>query len=65
VYMFALLLISFIGVTAIKIARRKHIEGQLLQREAMEAVGTAPTVEVPKPATTVTASVPPGIASEK
>jgi UDP-GlcNAc:undecaprenyl-phosphate/decaprenyl-phosphate GlcNAc-1-phosphate transferase len=43
VYLLALLLVSFIGVTAIKIARRKALEAQMLQREAMEKVGTLPT----------------------
>ena len=67
VYLFALLLVSFIGVTAIKIARRKHIESQLLQREAMAAVGTAPPVDAPTPppAENSSAAVPPGVASDQ
>jgi UDP-GlcNAc:undecaprenyl-phosphate GlcNAc-1-phosphate transferase len=67
VYLFALLLVSFIGVTAIKIARRKHIESQLLQREAMAAVGTAPPVDAPTPppAENTSAAVPPGVASDQ
>jgi UDP-GlcNAc:undecaprenyl-phosphate GlcNAc-1-phosphate transferase len=43
VYMLALIAVSFIGVTAIKIARRRAIEAQMLAREA----GLAPAVPQP------------------
>ncbi len=40
VYLLATVLVAYIGVTAIKIARRKHIEQQMLLKEA----GLAPSV---------------------
>lgn len=43
VYLLATVLVSYIGVTAIKIARRKHLEQQMLLKEA----GLAPSVPVP------------------
>jgi UDP-GlcNAc:undecaprenyl-phosphate GlcNAc-1-phosphate transferase len=45
VYLLALLLIAYIGVTAIKIARRKHIEAQALAREGLPV--PAPMVPAP------------------
>ncbi|HYF15402.1 MAG TPA: MraY family glycosyltransferase [Phycisphaerales bacterium] len=39
VYLLALILVSYVGVTAIKIARRRHIENQAMLREAGVAPG--------------------------
>lgn len=46
VYILALMLASFIGVTAIKIARRKFIEQQALDYEARRATGIQPSVSL-------------------
>jgi UDP-GlcNAc:undecaprenyl-phosphate GlcNAc-1-phosphate transferase len=47
VYILALMLASFIGVTAIKIARRKFIEQQALDFEARRAAGIQPASITP------------------
>jgi hypothetical protein len=47
VYILALMLASFIGVTAIKIARRKFIEQQALDFEARRAAGIQPASNTP------------------
>ncbi|MBS0189620.1 MAG: MraY family glycosyltransferase [Phycisphaerales bacterium] len=44
VYILALMLASFIGVTAIKIARRKFIEQQALDYEARRTAGLQPSI---------------------
>jgi len=46
VYIMALMLASFIGVTAIKIARRKFIEQQAIDSEARRASPTASTASI-------------------
>jgi len=48
VYMLAMLLAAFIGVTAIKIARRRHLEAQA----AAMAAGLVPQATAPSPPTT-------------
>ncbi len=50
VYIIALMLASFIGVTAIKIARRKFIEQQSLDYEARRAAGIQPALSATIPA---------------
>lgn len=49
VYILALMLASFIGVTAIKIARRKFIEQQAIDSEARRSNPPHPVHESPKP----------------
>jgi len=51
VYLLALVLVSYIGVTAIKIARRKHIEEQAAAYDARRAagLGTRPTLATETP----------------
>lgn len=68
VYILALMLASFIGVTAIKIARRKFIEQQALDFEARRAAGiqpAAPIAAAPSQASSHGPSLTPTLAQEQ